>query len=62
MLATLRDDAGNTTIARPASDGQFWSGAPYPAEQFRADAGLLDGVGLLGDGTGRRHALGPAGA
>jgi acetylornithine deacetylase/succinyl-diaminopimelate desuccinylase-like protein len=50
MLASLRDEKGNTTIGGLES-GQVWSGAPYAPEQFRTDAGLLDGVGLLGDGT-----------
>ncbi|MEV6300577.1 dipeptidase [Actinoplanes sp. NPDC051861] len=50
ILATLRDDAGNTTIAG-LEHGQTWTGAPYPTEQFRSDAGLLGGVGLLGDGA-----------
>ena len=50
MLATLRDDRGNTTI--PGLDNtQVWRGAPYPAETFRADAGVLEGVSLLGDGA-----------
>jgi acetylornithine deacetylase/succinyl-diaminopimelate desuccinylase-like protein len=50
ILASLRDSAGNTTV--PGLDNtQVWSGAPYPPEQFRSDAGLLHGVGLLGDGT-----------
>ncbi|MEU4163627.1 dipeptidase [Actinoplanes sp. NPDC026670] len=50
ILSSLRDRVGNTTIAGLDS-GQTWTGAPYPAEQFRADAGLHDGVALLGDGT-----------
>ncbi|GAA4600604.1 acetylornithine deacetylase/succinyl-diaminopimelate desuccinylase-like protein [Actinoplanes octamycinicus] len=50
ILSTLRDRAGNTTIAGLTHD-QTWTGAPYPTEQFRADAGLQDGVGLLGDGS-----------
>ena len=50
MLATLRDAAGNTTV--PGLDNtQTWPGAPYPAQTFRADAGVLDGVSLLGDAT-----------
>jgi len=50
MLATLRDARGNTTI--PGLDNtQVWPGASYPAETFRMDAGVLDGVCLLGDGT-----------
>jgi acetylornithine deacetylase/succinyl-diaminopimelate desuccinylase-like protein len=50
ILSTLRDASGNTTIAG-LEHGQTWSGAPYPTDQFRSDAALLDGVGLLGDGT-----------
>jgi acetylornithine deacetylase/succinyl-diaminopimelate desuccinylase-like protein len=50
MLATLRDARGNTTV-RGLDNAQVWPGAPYPAETFRADAGVLDGVSLLGDGT-----------
>jgi acetylornithine deacetylase/succinyl-diaminopimelate desuccinylase-like protein len=50
MLATLRDEQGNTTIRGLASD-QGWTGAAYPPERFREDAGVLDGVELLGDGS-----------
>jgi cysteinylglycine-S-conjugate dipeptidase len=50
MLATLRDARGNTTI-HGLDNTQVWRGAPYPAETFRADAGVLDGVSLLGDGA-----------
>jgi acetylornithine deacetylase/succinyl-diaminopimelate desuccinylase-like protein len=49
-LATLRDDNGNTTIRGIPSD-QTWTGTDYPAGQFRADAGVLDGVRLTGDGS-----------
>lgn len=49
MLATLRDSDGNTTIVG-LDNTQKWEGAPYAVEQFRSDAGVLDGVGLLGDG------------
>ena len=48
MLATLRDERGNTTI-RGLDSTQAWSGAEYPHEQFRTDAHVLDGVDLLGD-------------
>jgi acetylornithine deacetylase/succinyl-diaminopimelate desuccinylase-like protein len=48
MLATLRDERGNTTI-RGLDNNQTWSGAKYPPEQFRRDANVLDGVDLLGD-------------
>ena len=49
ILGTLHDAAGNTTVAGLDSD-QTWPGVTYPAEQFRADAGVLDGVHLTGDG------------
>ncbi|WP_426567182.1 dipeptidase [Angustibacter sp. McL0619] len=49
ILSSLRDERGNTTI-----DGldatATWTGVPYPVDQFRKDAGVLDGVDLLGDG------------
>jgi cysteinylglycine-S-conjugate dipeptidase len=50
MLSTLRDDQGNTTIRGLDGTGT-WAGAEYPAARFRDDAGLLDGVELVGDGT-----------
>ena len=50
MLAGLRDARGNTTIARLDATAT-WHGEPYPPEQFRTDAGVLDGVQLIGDGT-----------
>jgi cysteinylglycine-S-conjugate dipeptidase len=50
MLATLRDARGNTTV-RGLDHTQVWPGASYSPEAFRADAGVLDGVSLLGDGT-----------
>jgi acetylornithine deacetylase/succinyl-diaminopimelate desuccinylase-like protein len=50
MLSTLRDSAGNTVVLG-LDNHQRWQGAPYPGERFRADAGVLDGVTLLGDGT-----------
>ena len=50
ILSTLHDEHGNTTV-----DGleatQKWTGVDYPAEQFRADANVLDGVKLMGDGN-----------
>jgi acetylornithine deacetylase/succinyl-diaminopimelate desuccinylase-like protein len=50
MLATLRDERGNTTVhGLPGTE--VWTGAPYPPDQFRREAGVLDGVSLLGDGT-----------
>jgi acetylornithine deacetylase/succinyl-diaminopimelate desuccinylase-like protein len=50
LLGTLRDEAGNTTVDGLPGN-QTWSGVSYPADQFRADAGVLDGVRLVGDGT-----------
>jgi hypothetical protein len=50
MLATLRDDRGNTTV-HGLSSTEVWTGEPYSPEQFRSDAGVLAGVSLLGDGA-----------
>ncbi len=50
MLATLRDAEGNTTVTG-LDNTRSWRGAPYPPEQFRSDAGALEGVSLLGDGS-----------
>ena len=60
MLATLRDAAGRTTITGLDADGT-WSGADYKIERFRSDAGVLDGVSVLGGSSGRRCAVGAAG-
>ncbi len=49
MLATLRDARGDTTIAG-LQDGASWSGIDYPAETFRVDAHVLDGVDVIGTG------------
>jgi acetylornithine deacetylase/succinyl-diaminopimelate desuccinylase-like protein len=49
VLDSLRDDAGGTTVHGLPGDGR-WTGAPYPADRFRADAGLPPGAVLLGDG------------
>ncbi|HEY1689574.1 MAG TPA: dipeptidase [Solirubrobacteraceae bacterium] len=50
MLASLHDDRGNT-IVDGLDCSQRWDGVRYPAEQFRADAQVLDSVDLLGDGS-----------
>jgi acetylornithine deacetylase/succinyl-diaminopimelate desuccinylase-like protein len=50
MLASMRDDKGNTTI-RGLDNTRKWSGANYPPEQFAEDVGLIEGASLLGDGT-----------
>lgn len=49
LLATLHDESGGTTVDGLDSRG-VWEGAAYPADRFRSDAGVLDGVALLGDG------------
>ncbi len=50
MLATLRDARGNTTVTG-LDGGRRWSGAPYPAPQFRTEAGVVGSATLLGDGS-----------
>ena len=50
MLASLRDAHGNTTV-RGLESTQAWSGASWSPDTFRTDAGVLDGVSLLGNGT-----------
>jgi acetylornithine deacetylase/succinyl-diaminopimelate desuccinylase-like protein len=50
MLATLRDDVGGTTVEGLAHGGR-WDGAAYPVERFRSDAGVLDGVEVIGGGA-----------
>jgi acetylornithine deacetylase/succinyl-diaminopimelate desuccinylase-like protein len=49
MLSTLRDGHGDTTIAGLDATGT-WSGIEYPADRFRTDAHVLEGVALLGSG------------
>ena len=50
MLATLHDDAGTTRVRGLAND-MTWDGVAYPADQYRADATVLDGVDVIGDGA-----------
>lgn len=50
VLATLRTRGGDTVVDG-LDNTQQWTGAPYPQEQFRDDAGVLDGVSLLGGGS-----------
>lgn len=50
ILATLRDEEGNTTVAGLDNTG-VWEGTQYEEETFRADAGILPGVSRLGSGT-----------
>lgn len=49
-LASLHDDAGTPTIdGLPPSPP--WQGVEYPEDRYRADATVLDGVGLIGAGS-----------
>ena len=50
MLATLRDEHGNTTVPGIRAD-QVWQGLQYDEETYRNDAGLLEGSQILGSGT-----------
>ncbi|HEY2282619.1 MAG TPA: hypothetical protein VGH60_03615 [Solirubrobacteraceae bacterium] len=50
MLASMRDERGNTTIDGVENSGS-WDGVDYLPEQFRADAQVLDGVDLVGSGS-----------
>ena len=50
MLSTLRDHGGNTVVDG-LDTAQDWAGVQYPEEQFRKDAGVLDGVRLTGSGS-----------
>jgi acetylornithine deacetylase/succinyl-diaminopimelate desuccinylase-like protein len=50
ILASLRDEHGDTTI-NGLDNTQTWAGVDYPQQQFRADAEVLDGVDLIGSGS-----------
>ncbi|MGW2543553.1 M20/M25/M40 family metallo-hydrolase [Kitasatospora sp. NPDC001574] len=50
VLDTLRDAEGGTRIDGLDSTGG-WSGVGYDEQQFRTDAGVLDGVRLTGSGS-----------
>jgi acetylornithine deacetylase/succinyl-diaminopimelate desuccinylase-like protein len=47
LLATLRDDVGDTTVDGLDAAG-LWDGLPYDADRFAADAGLLPGAAPIG--------------
>ncbi|MHA2789885.1 M20/M25/M40 family metallo-hydrolase [Corynebacterium sp. S7] len=47
ILDSLRDEHGRTTIDGVEST-QKWSGTPYERADFRSDAGILEGVQLMG--------------
>ncbi|MFC8923271.1 dipeptidase [Cellulosimicrobium sp. NPDC057127] len=50
VLASLRDDKGDTTVVG-LDRSQTWTGAPYDPEAFRRDAGVTPEESLLGSGT-----------
>ncbi|MFD8658433.1 dipeptidase [Streptomyces globisporus] len=50
LLASLRAEDGTTTVDRLTGDAD-WDGIQYPEAEFRQDAKVLDGVGLIGTGT-----------
>lgn len=50
VLDSLRAADGSTTVDGLAADA-VWEGLQYPEADFRADARVLDGVELIGDGT-----------
>ncbi|MFD8281025.1 dipeptidase [Streptomyces solisilvae] len=49
-LDSLRAEDGSTTVKGLDPDAE-WDGLQYPEEDFRKDAKVLDGVGLIGSGT-----------
>jgi acetylornithine deacetylase/succinyl-diaminopimelate desuccinylase-like protein len=49
MIATLHDDEGSPAVEGLAT--MDYDGAPYDEAAYRKDAGVLDGVSLVGSGT-----------
>lgn len=47
LLDSLRDADGRTTIDG-VDNGGTWEGEPYTKEDFRRDAGILEGVAIMG--------------
>ncbi|MFD9436917.1 dipeptidase [Streptomyces sp. NPDC060002] len=50
VLDSLRAEDGSTTVDGLTDDAR-WEGIQYDEAQFRQDAKVLDGVGLIGSGT-----------
>jgi acetylornithine deacetylase/succinyl-diaminopimelate desuccinylase-like protein len=50
VLDSLRAEDGSTTVDGLAADAE-WEGLTYTEADFRADARVLDGVGLIGGGS-----------
>ncbi|MFE7778987.1 dipeptidase [Streptomyces sp. NPDC057445] len=50
VLDSLRAEDGSTVVDGLAADAA-WDGLQYPEDDFRKDAKVLSGVGLIGNGT-----------
>ncbi|WP_455359164.1 M20/M25/M40 family metallo-hydrolase [Streptomyces sp. SYSU K21746] len=50
VLGSLRAEDGSTTVDGLEADAR-WDGLDYPEQDFRRDAKVLDGVGLISHGT-----------
>lgn len=50
LIDSFRDESGRTIIDGVDCTGR-WEGASYDPETFRSDAGILDGVSIMGDAT-----------
>jgi acetylornithine deacetylase/succinyl-diaminopimelate desuccinylase-like protein len=50
LLDTLYAEDGSAAVAGLPSEG-VWEGTPYDEDTFRRDAGVLDGVPLVGSGS-----------
>ncbi|MFF3457544.1 dipeptidase [Streptomyces sp. NPDC002730] len=50
VLDSLRAEDGSTVVDGLTADST-WEGLQYPEGEFRKDAKILDGVGLIGSGT-----------
>lgn len=50
VLDSLRAEDGSTVVDGLSPDSA-WAGVQYPEGEFRQDAKVLDGVGLIGNGT-----------
>jgi acetylornithine deacetylase/succinyl-diaminopimelate desuccinylase-like protein len=58
MLASLHDEAGDVAVAGLVR--YDYQGADYDESAYRRDAGVLDGVGLIGTGTVAQRLYGRA--
>jgi acetylornithine deacetylase/succinyl-diaminopimelate desuccinylase-like protein len=51
ILSTLRDPDTGATVVKGLDCEGTWAGVGYDEQQFRVDAGVLDGVALTGTGS-----------